>query len=1424
MRPHSSVPPTRLFRRTLVTLMAMALVGATLAAGPLVVSARSDHPANPCQLKSADGNIKHVIYVQFDNTHFLRDNPNVPSDLEQMPNLLDFIKHNGTLLTNDHTILISHTGGGILSTLTGLYPDRHGQAVSNAYGYFKPDGSVGFSSTFKYWTDTTDGGNPANNPATASADSNFNMVNADPASLGGTGAARNAPAPWVPYTRAGCDVGNVGVANTVLENNSAIVFRSPPTTLAAAATIGATNIKVASVAGLAAGQSVVIETGTVNAETAVIVAVGTEGSGGTGVDLTLPLTKAHASGAPIAVTATDPTGDMTKVFGAGSPEWNEGKASQIAPSGTAARALAQTDFVGIAIHCADPSKAAGVCTGDPNARADQLPDEAGAYPGFQGLFGAKYVNPAINGGAASVNDTNGAPIVDPFGQPGFPGFDGMLAKNTLGEVAQMQEHGVPVTFAYISDAHDFHGVSGNTHIAYGPGEAGYVQQLRDYDKAFGDFFTRLKHDGITKANTLFVFTVEEGDHFAGTAPDAPCDGITTPCTYTNGHVTEVNGDLKRLVATYNASHGTSATTNFSVHSDMAPNVYITGNPARDSATARDLEKAMSDVQVTNPLSGTQQKLFVAMADPVEEQLLHMVTADPARTPTFTPFAAGDYFLNASSTTPCTNNDLSNCMFLPNTTPPNQTFAWNHGGVQPEVATTWVGLVGPGVQRMQPGTRLWSDHTDIRPTMLELVGLKDSYVSDGRVLTEILKDDVLPKSLRSHQSTLEDLGSAYKQIMASFGQFSMDTLTASTGALASATAGDTVYTDTEATLAGLGAQRDTLAAKIRAALWGAEFRNKAIDEKQAKSWIKQANDLLDKTGALAESFVSTASNAKDLNKINHIVVIYEENHSFDNLYGGWEGVNGLANADAAHTTQVNQAGTPYSCLKQNDANLQAPSPLTATCTDSTPGTPGGTFVSHFENAPFRIDDYIDAADTTCPPNPLLGFASPGGNGWLAGTGAPGGCTRDIVHRFYHEQYQLDHGKQDRYVTGSDAMGLAMGVYDTTALPIYKYLHAKGHPDYAIADDFFQAAFGGSFLQHQWLIAAASPVDPTGAPGGVNETRHPVLDANGMPSNEPLYTSTITPTPIPPDRELTATCAQVATLAAPLDGLACGNYGVNTMQPAYFPSGTFGAVLPPQTGQTIGSRLSDAGVDWAWYAGGWSNADGDVGAPGWTNGSAPSATPTGCSDPYVDPNSRAGVPAAQWPRCPDNLFQYHHQPFDYYASFSTATPGGQANRAAHLKDEAEFTQLADASNGVCQLKPVSFVKPFGTENEHPGYASEPDGSDHLVDLLKSIENSKCAKDTMVIVTYDEFGGQWDHVSPPGMGSAGPNDVWGPGTRIPTLIVAPHLDGRFVVDSAEHDTTSILATIEHRFGLAPLGTRDAAVNDLSTVFDAKKPKGLH
>jgi phospholipase C len=497
---------------------------------------------------------------------------------------------------------------------------------------------------------------------------------------------------------------------------------------------------------------------------------------------------------------------------------------------------------------------------------------------------------------------------------------------------------------------------------------------------------------------------------------------------------------------------------------------------------------------------------------------------------------------------------------------------------------------------------------------------------------------------------------------------------------------------------------------------------------------------------------------------------------------------------------------------DDINLQAQSaanptaPLSTICNDSTP------FPSHFSNAPFMIDDYLSPSDTTCPPNPLVAFSSP--NGFKKGSGSAGGCTRDIVHRFYEEQFQINGGQQNRYMLQSDAAGLTMGAYNTKSLPIYQYLHQPGHPKYAILDNFFQAAFGGSYLNHQWLIAAASPIC-SGAACPANAT-HSVLDRNGSPtlssppaSNRPagmgpLYTS--------PDTGLVnGPLTQACGLATTVAGFACGDYSVNTQQPIFQPSGLFGAKLPAQTNPTIGDRLSGSGIDWAWYSGGWSNANGNVGDPGWTNGTASSGIGTGCSDPFVD----TGV--SRWPECPDNLFQYHHQPFNYYAAFSTATPEGLANRAAHLRDEQEFIQLAEGSTTECGLKPVSFVKPIGEENEHPGYASEPNGSDHLVSLLQAIENGACHDNTLVVVTYDEYGGQWDHVSPPGQGNNnGPHDQWGPGTRIPALVIVPFIKSAFVVDHTQYDTTSILATIEQRYGLAALGTRDAAVNSLSSVFN--------
>jgi phospholipase C len=374
---------------------------------------------------------------------------------------------------------------------------------------------------------------------------------------------------------------------------------------------------------------------------------------------------------------------------------------------------------------------------------------------------------------------------------------------------------------------------------------------------------------------------------------------------------------------------------------------------------------------------------------------------------------------------------------------------------------------------------------------------------------------------------------------------------------------------------------------------------------------------------------------------------------------------------------------------------------------------------------------------------------------------------------------------------------MGTYDTRSLPIYEYLHGRRAPDYAISDRFFQAAFGGSFLNHQWLVAAATPEFYGAATSGPDDL-HSLVDANGMPTAYPLYETD--PAKVK-DAALTVPCGSPNSA-----GRACGDFAVNTIQPRYQPysPGTPEARrLPPQKGATIGDRLSKRGVDWAWYSGGWSNANGDVGAPGWTN------SPAACTDPETAKD-------AVFPNCPNKLFQYHHQPLNYFKSFA---PGTKA-RKRHLRDEEEFEALAADSRRHCRIKPVSIVKPIGFENEHPGYASEHTGSDHLVDLLQSVQRSACAKDTMVIVTYDEFGGQWDHVPPPGQGTRtpGPHDQMGPSTRIPALTLAPGLGRGLTVDHASHDTTSIMATIERRFRLAPVSSRDAQVQDLSTVFGGR------
>ncbi len=708
-----------------IVVPSLALVMVTSGGAPLrsrvqfqesrVASAESE-----CRL-GAQEDIRRVVFIQFDNVHFRRDVPKVPSDLEQMPHLLSFITDNGTLLTNDHTVLISHTATGFLSTITGLYPDRMGQPVSNTYRYFTPTGASRNAVSFAYWT------------APVFDVSGAGQTNFTPTMIDERG--KVAPAPWVAYTRSHCDVGIVGMANTILEN----------------------------------------------------------------VDIDIPT-----------------------VFGPNSPE---------AAAVRANRDQAKADFMGIGVHCGQES---GLCAASAHARPDLLPDEPGGYDGYMALFGHKYVAPVISP-SHPLTDINGTTIADSAGRVGFPGWDSLTAVVALGYTATMLEAGIPVTYTYLSATHDQNPPPAQSpfHFAFGPGEAGFVAQLRAYDDAFGKFFARLAARGITTQNTLFVFSADEGDHFVG-GPASPsgCDGVTTPCTYPV--LGEVNLNLRGLLATQRGN-----TTPFQVHSDSAPTVYIDGNPGPSDPVTRRLEQDASRLTVTHPITGAVESVTEALAGPAEMKLLHMVTSDPLRTPTFTLFGGPDYFFfrgGADCASPCVAVQRS--------------YAWNHGTIDPAIMQTWVGFVGPGVRHAGPTDEVWADHADIRPTMLALLGLQDQYISDGRVLAEIISPGRLPDSLRTRRETFIRLATLYKKINAPIGDLARASLFVSTRALA--TTDEPTYARLTHQIQDWTAERNRLAARMKAALYAAAFGSNPVSEGEAHALIAAGESLLDRVQTAAGS--------------------------------------------------------------------------------------------------------------------------------------------------------------------------------------------------------------------------------------------------------------------------------------------------------------------------------------------------------------------------------------------------------------------------------------------------------------------------------------------------------------------------------------------------------------------------------------------
>jgi len=756
--------------------------------------------------------VKHVVEITFDNVHFNRDNPNVPSDLEMMPNLLHFIEGNGTLLSNSHTPLIAHTADDSLTTYTGLYGDRQGMGISNSYQSYNANGTTDPAGSFAYWTDPVY--DTASTP-NAGHDTNPSMVySATPPATTSPAPSANriTPAPWVPFTRAGCNVGDVSTANMVLENNSV---------------------------------------------------------------------------------------DLAKVFGASSPE-----VMQLNADTDPYKDPETADYAGLAIHCAKKSAVCatakavkfGQTTPSATAVPDLLPTEPGGYKSYQALFGHRYIAPQLGAGTKNLtrngfqvtnsagnlvdlsgNQLNGAYLTN---YPGFPGFSAINASQTLGYMADMQESGVPVTYGYIADIH------GNEHIpglsacsgapaALGSGSPCYVAQAQYYNQAFGLFFQRLAADGITSANTEFVFSSDEGDHQAGAnvgraiqPTPATCDGATvsgstvTPdvaCTYPAGSFGELGANINGLL-----SAETNNTTPFSLEADTAPEFYVTGNPGYDASSVRSLEHAVASLTAGNPYSGnTHEVITNYLADPVEEAILHYVNADPARTPTFSMFAKPDYYV-ATGNSSCTNvtgPSSTDCIDQ------NTSYAWDHGAYAAEINTNYVGLVGPGVQQLGldgspasagpssagalsgqttvPGsgtTGTWADETDIRPTLMYLTGLTDDYVPDGRVITEVLSR--AHGELGSPQAVT--LGACYKQLNSSVGLFGTATLEADTAAIESSS--ESTYLSTVASLSKLEKRRDHLSEIIKHELFNAEFGHKALHD--VHKLTESCQTIIDQAAVLA----------------------------------------------------------------------------------------------------------------------------------------------------------------------------------------------------------------------------------------------------------------------------------------------------------------------------------------------------------------------------------------------------------------------------------------------------------------------------------------------------------------------------------------------------------------------------------------------
>ncbi|GFM83693.1 acid phosphatase [Pseudomonas cichorii] len=491
---------------------------------------------------------------------------------------------------------------------------------------------------------------------------------------------------------------------------------------------------------------------------------------------------------------------------------------------------------------------------------------------------------------------------------------------------------------------------------------------------------------------------------------------------------------------------------------------------------------------------------------------------------------------------------------------------------------------------------------------------------------------------------------------------------------------------------------------------------------------------EKNASGTERHLTGAELDKALKKnIKTVVVIYAENRSFNNLFADFPGVEKpLSALKPADFQQHDRDGSLLKTLPPAWGGVLQVGPQTV---DGVTYPAGVQYQENLPNAPF----------------PLKG---PNGEDLPLSL-----VTRDLWHVFYQNQMQINDGRNDRFVAWADAGGLTMGTYPQSQYSLRLWDVAK---EFVLCDNFFQGAFGGSFLNHQYLISATAPFYPDAANSAAKAQIATLQSDDPLdPRLKPLEKSPASAMEGPP---------QFGPSALTPDG-----YAVNTLAPPYWPTWLrdpqnpdyskpdLANVLVPQSHDHIGDKLSRKGVEWAWYAGAWQVT----------------------LDEFKD---STGIP-----KIPN--FQYHHQPFNYFKQQGPDNPAERKKRLRDggLGDESSTNRfLADAEAG--KLPAVTFYKPQGNLNLHAGYADVASGDRHIDRVIKVLRNSPQWENMVIVITVDENGGWWDHVAPP------KGDRFGPGTRIPAIVVSPFAR-KGTVDHTVYDTASILRLITRIHGLEKL-----------------------